>query len=288
MLNPIYWQFPESLWPPINPTEYLERVRVGYDIMRGSSVTICGLARNLGNKVKYLHGRLDCLASLFNEVSICIYTNDNDDSTLSELECMKARMYNYGGIKVNIISERLYKEFHGSVTTQERYKDMAYYRNHYLTYLRYETDSKYLIVLDTDIIGGYSWDGLAHSFSYIDSSIGCIGSNSLIYENRESGPIRLYYDALAFRRLNSTKPHNQSEINLLCYNRGETLLEVQSAFGGLAIYNVEPIRKFNLNYDHSDCDHVTLNKKLVELGYRNYMNPSMIVLYSDSLYSRKS
>lgn len=285
MLNPILWQFPESLWPPINPEEYLERIRAGYDIMRGSTVTICGLARNIGNKVGYLHGRLNYLCHLFNSVNICIYTNDNEDDTLSNLQSMQAR-FNYDGVKFNLIAETLYKEFHGSVTTQERYRDMAYYRNKYLEYLRYETTSKHLIVIDTDIIGGFSWDGLAHSFSYIDSSMGCIGSNSLIYENRESGPIRLYYDALAFRRLNSTKPHNQSEINLLCYNRNETLLEVQSAFGGLAIYNVEPIRKFNLTYDESDCDHVTLNKKLVELGYRNYMNPAQIVLYSDSLYSR--
>jgi len=163
---------------------------------------------------------------------------------------------------------------------------MAYYRNKYLDYVKNYLDYEYLIVLDTDIKGGYSWDGVANTFSWFEElDAVAIGSNSLIYENRESGPLRLYYDCLAYRRLNQPKglAHNSSEINLLCYNRGENPIRLNSCFGGLCVYKLKDF-KMDFSYKEYDCDHVTLHDQMNESGLNVFMNPSQIVLYSSSPY----
>lgn len=276
MYNPIYYQFPECLWPS-NNSEYIKGVKNGYDLMRDSSVIICGLARNLSSHINYTIARLEYLSSLFNKCKVIIYTNDNEDGTGQSLNVE----FISNSQDWILLWENLNKTFHGSVSTSQRYIDMAYYRNQYLKEA-YKYNADYLVVLDTDVLGGYSWNGIAHSINSMNGKVGCIGSNSLIYNN----DIRLYYDSLAFRRLNSEKRHDDTEINLFKYNRGETLVQLQSCFGGVAIYNFSTLKNNNLCYEDYDCDHVTLNRKLINLGYSNYLNPSMITLYSHSEYTR--
>lgn len=244
--------------------------------MLHSSCLIAGLARNLGIHVRYATSRINYLRRLFNSSDVIIYSNDNDDDTL----------YALSKEDYILLNENLSKKFHGSTTEIERYIDMAYYRNRYLDYIREywkRYDFDYLIVLDTDVLGGYSYDGIANSVSYLNGQIGSIGSNSLIYQDNK----RLYYDSLAYRRLNAIGKHSDSEINLLHYNRGEPLIQLQSCFGGLAIYNYATIYNSGIRYDEYDCDHVTLNQQLIELGYNVYLNPSMITLYSNSMYTRR-
>jgi hypothetical protein len=64
--------------------------------------------------------------------------------------------------------------------------------------------------------------------------------------------------------------------------------EVDSAFGGLAIYRrhaLKDVRYIGLNDDGSEvCEHVTLNKQIKEKGCKIYINPKMINGYPSSQY----
>jgi hypothetical protein len=161
----------------------------------------------------------------------------------------------------------------------ERRVNMAYVRNKYLEHAKKKYKSGYkldvIIVLDLDIIGGYSYTGLLNSLSYFNNNT-CIGSNSIYYQDNQ----RLYYDTWAYKDLNNK---SEQDKNLMVFHRGENPFEVDSSFGGLMLYP-SSILKHNIKYDSWDCDHVTLHKQLKDLGYKIYLNPSQIVLYSDHYY----
>jgi hypothetical protein len=265
-------RFPEDLWQieyKEDRSKYNERVKRGYDVMPSLSFSVVGLARNIETPLKFNLKRIEELRKSI-ELKWTIYSNDNEDDTLSVLE-------EYKTSKDTIIYEELKNKFHGSIECKNRYADMAYYRNKYLPHI----GGDYTIVMDFDI-DGFSYDGLAHSIHLMENSdIDCIGSNSLLYRQYGDSIQRLYYDTLAFRRIGRkwNCPHPGEELNLMNFNRGEDLVKVQSCFGGLCIYRTSALR--NKQYLEDDCDHVTINRTLSNV----YMNPSLITLFGDNHYT---
>jgi len=253
-------RFPEDLFPPINRKQWNLSIDMGYQLLIESDLCLVGLARNIEYALELNLIRIDYLRTLCKSLRWVIVTNGNSDRTLEVLE-------NYARKDDLILSLDDDRTQHASVVSEERYRDMAFYRNQYVPHL----GGEYTIVYDLDILGGFSYDGLANSFIQFKGDM--IGSNGIIYQNG----MRLYYDALAFRRLGKKGPHDTTEINLLNYTRGEDLIRVQSCFGGLGIYKTESLVKSE--YQAWDCDHVTINKNL-----ECYLNPSQIILYSDNPY----
>lgn len=267
-------RFPEDLWQIQHKTdrgEFNYQVQRGYDIMSSLSVCVVGLARNIEEPLKHSLARIDYLRNLI-DLRWAVYTNDNDDKTREVLQDARQK-------HDKIIFENLDNKFHGSVECNTRYIDMAYYRNKYLAEIG---DEDYILVLDLDT-DGFSYDGLAQSFFFMEDNrnIDCIGSNSLLYREHEGKVQRLYYDTLAYRRMNREwcKPHPGEELNLMNFNRGERLVKVQSCFGGLALYRRAALE--GKQYLADDCDHVTINRLLNNV----YMNPSQIVLFGDNPYT---
>lgn len=263
-------RFPEDLWQVNrdNQIDYSKRVVYGYGVLEKSNIVIAGITRNSSRALYYNLLRIQALSE-FTKIQTIIYTNDNEDDTLAILRGNIAQELN-----INVIEETLGKKHHGPVTTTDRYRDMAYYRNKYMEQAD-QIDYNFLVVIDLDT-HGFSYDGFAHAIGCMDKA-DFIGSNGVIYQGADKfGIRRLYYDSLAFRRIGSTGPHPSEEINLLNYNRGDPLVRVQSCFGGLGIYT--PKVK-GMRYTEKDCDHVTINNKL-----KCYLDPSLIVLYSDNYY----
>tara|TARA_R110000824_G_scaffold112318_2_gene261406 strand:- start:903 stop:1721 length:819 start_codon:yes stop_codon:yes gene_type:complete len=266
-------RFPEDLWQIQNKEDratYNDQVKRGYDFMPSLSFCVVGLARNIETEIALSLDRIEALRQATNLYWV-VYTNDNDDKTREVLQDRRTK-------KDVLIYEELDKKFHGSVECENRYADMAYYRNKYLEHIE-GTDYTIVLDLDTD---GFSYDGVAQSIFFMETGeIDCVGSNSLLYRENEGQVQRLYYDTLAFRRSNRQfgKPHPGEELNLMNFNRGEKLLKVQSCFGGLAIYKTESLQKYK--YLADDCDHVTINRHLPNV----YMNPSQIVLFGDNPYA---
>lgn len=277
----IYESFPEAFFPitPENNRDYCLRVEVGELNAKKSSVLICGLARNIETNFLYLTKRIEKIGSFFDNYSVFLYENDSSDNTKNLLKKWAKENKN-----VNIESETLKKIRHEQDHSLQRRIDMADYRNKYIEFLNGK-NFDYVIVLDTDVIGGYSYEGILHSLSF---GFDVTASNSVLCRYRPSneGMVfeKLYYDSWAFRHFNHEEKHDDQEINLMNLQKGLMPFEVFSAFGGLCIYKDKILQEGKYFYNETDCDHVTLHKQMRQDGYKIFVNPSQIVLYSPSNY----
>jgi hypothetical protein len=162
---------------------------------------------------------------------------------------------------------------------------MAYARNKYLDYARRFAQQQrinYLIIVDTDLQGGWSYHGVLNSLGHKDWDI--IGSNSLYYYTSEDKVVRLFYDSWAFRALGNPEEIEDKTVNVFKFHRGEDLIQVNSCFGGLGIYKPH-ILYLNVDYTEDDCDHPTLHNALCEKGCKIFLNPSQITLYNKTDYT---
>lgn len=284
-------RFPEDLFPPKeNIDEYLSHVLQGYMKMKHSSVTICGICRNISKMFPLTQARVTKIAGMFRHADIFIYENDSTDETAQELKQWENEYIFDKSIKsLKVVTEKVQTEWFNTGCDKPRLQAMANARNHYVDYLKEKgNDTDYTIILDLDILGGYSYDGIAHSVSlmYCDNSINVLGSNSLLFRPNMVQPDvteRVFYDTFAYRALGEDGFLEELSRmkNKLVFERGEKPVEVNSCFGGMAIYNVP----FSLKYSDEDCDHVTMHNKMRENGHRVFINPSMITLYTDTMYS---
>lgn len=268
--------FPEGWYPCQGDTEaYFGRIRSGYQQMKEKTVVICGLARDIGKNLRKVMARIESLGSKFKEYHVIVVENDSDDGTAEMLQ-----YWQRVNPKVVILSQQLNARKWENIEHVDRTKAMASYRNQYLNHIRQKQYSfDYMIVLDLDIPLGFSYDGIAHTFSFDHWDV--MASNGILvppFGNPIKNP--MFYDAFAFRKKGEQSKGNIKEINHLQFHRGEKLVPVTSAFGGLAIYRKDGIMAGAL-YGGNDCEHVVLHQWLHEKGFdRQFLNPSQLVLYS--------
>jgi len=273
----IYDAFPEAFFPisqEVNK-DYCSRIEIGEYNAKKSSVIICGLARNIEANFFYLQKRIEKIGSYFNNYKVFFYENDSSDNTQNLL-----KKWSNENNSINYKSEKLEKIKHEQDYSLQRRIDMAYYRNQYLKYIQ-NMNFDYVIVIDTDIVGGWSYEGILHSLSY---DFDVIAGNSIICRIRNNSFEQLYYDAWAFRALGHPNKHEDEEINVLKFAKGSNPFKVDSAFGGMAIYRRDILTSGKYMYTEKDCDHVTIHEQIKRDNYDIYVNPSLISLYSPSLY----
>lgn len=279
-----YSHFPESQFLCKNELkkDYQNKIILGHSIAQNKNVLICGIVRNSESILKYGLPRIERLGSLFKNYHVYLYENDSTDST-------KRILRDWGDDtdeKSTIVTEDVGTPIFNDLRGEERRKHMANARNKYLDFAREYCDNNhvnFLIILDIDIEGGWSYHGILNSFGHNHWDI--IGSNSLYYEkNKDTGrPQRLYYDSWAYRELGKPEALEDTDANLFRFNRGEDLVPVNSCFGGLTI--CKPFFLYeDINYTSEDCDHTTIHNKLTEEGYKIFLNPSQITLYNKSEY----
>ena len=272
-------QFPECMFlcASKHKNEYVENVIRGKDIAAQSNVLICGIARNCEKILPYTIARIERLGSLFRSYHVYIYENDSIDQTLSLLNNWKKE-----NRKITIKSETLSPPPFTDPKGEVRLKYMAAARNNYLAYAKQYNKKKpvdYLIFVDCDLRGGWSYDGVLNSIGQ-DIEWHGIGSNSLCYISKDNEWTKLFYDQFAFRSSNSWQEIDKFANGSFVFNRGEPLVSVNSCFGGLCIYKPS-ILETNVKYTQDDCDHVTFNKQLIEkYNYKIFINPSQISLYN--------
>ena len=159
-----------------------------------------------------------------------------------------------------------------------RAERMARYRERCQTLvLEHCGDFDATIVLDLDVAGGWSEDGVANSFGQREWDF--IGTNGLIFrrERLEINSLR-QYDMWALRMDADLTPIPTAHARRHVYYRGEPLVPVTSCFGGLGIYRMEAFRQGH--YGAADCEHVIFHRHLIEGGFRRlFLNPSQILVY---------
>lgn len=248
-------RFPESLYPAINKHSYNKSVINGYDIAETKYLKIVGLAHNCERSIERNISRLKTLGGYFKHCLITILENNSTDKTPQLLE--------NAGVE-RIIEKRSKPDF--SPLSPERFSYLAELRNDLLNEIPKEFD--YFLVYDLDITGGFSYDGVMHSLSLQKEAV---VSNGLIYENNK----RKMYDWLAYR---ISAGVISPEYGNLFFNRGDKSFKINSAFGGMGLYDKSCLRnRYNDNYG---CEHVGFHQ-----GLDVWFNPSQIVLYSDNPFT---
>jgi hypothetical protein len=267
--------FPERRFSPHadGSESYFAAVKSGRTAMRQARTVICGLARNIASHLPSTMARIERLGSMFADYRVLVYENDSIDATPAILN-----RWAETNQRVTAISQRRGKEQHGSVRCPKRGNDMAEYRNRCQQIVADRwADFDYVCLLDMDLVGGFSYEGIAHSFG--SQPWDAVGSYGIIYQRRKLDLNRsLHYDVWAFRHFGSYEELDGTEGNLMSWQRGETLVPVYSCFGGLGLYRMPAW--LSARYSGGDCEHVGLHRQMRARGYdRQYLNPSQIVLY---------
>jgi hypothetical protein len=163
---------------------------------------------------------------------------------------------------------------------------MARLRNALLEALDAEPASDFVAVLDGDLEGPLSLEGLAHSIALLAEPGGPDGVAALGVNNWVGLPLLMpflgygYYDPIAFRE--GAWDRRASDAAIRCrlagLRRGDAPLAVNSAFAGLALYRGESVRGLRYDATTRDCEHVSFHRALVERGGRLVLDPSLMLL----------
>lgn len=245
-------RFPEDLYPAENRSKYNHRVKAGYEKAKSLSIAIVGLAYNCEVYAAINLARVKTLGSMFKNHSIMVIENNSQDKTSDVLhgycKSMSIRRPRFGQLD------------------QLRFHYMAHMRNEYMRWLKTECPD-YVLVLDFDVAGGFSYDGIMHSLSYEKQAI---GSNGLIYV-----PERKFYDYISLIYTDKRKGDGDTR-----YDRGEDLVRVESVFGGACLYKYSSLSELLYSGYYDGCEHTSINRNL-----ECFLNPSQIVLYSENPYT---
>jgi len=272
----------EKYTPTKNVEQYNKVVKNGYNIMKTKKIVVGGLYQNSSKTFYKFKERMNNLSKYFADVQIVIFENDSLDNSRVLLLSWEKEQNNVHIIKCKENHFCLLKKssaiMHGTFS-KNRMKKMATYRNIVKKYVDNKfSDYDYFMVIDTDASGGFSLNGLAHSFGISNNwdMMSAYGSTGVVLT---LGNL-IYHDYIALCNnisVNSIK--DAIKINLI--NKNDELVPVNNAFGGLTIYKMSSIK--NVEYIPHDnnyiCEHTIFSNNMKMNGYNNfYINPKLVFL----------
>lgn len=245
--------------------DYFQRIKNGRERAQELNVVFCGLARDCAPHLQNTLSAITHIGKLFRQWGAVVYENDSRDRTLPILRDWQSRWP-----RIYIKTDTLNDPKWPMARSPHRGTAMARYRNTcrniVLEQERFSTADA-VIVFDLDL-SRYSINGILHTLSYWDE-FDVMASNGL----RWDGSRYVQYDAWAFRK-ESWEPLKFKDVKNGVYPLGSPLIPVRSAFGGLAVYQMNAY-KAAAEYGGGDCEHVVFHRKLYNEGYdRIFVNPS--------------
>lgn len=270
--------FPEAAFAPRrqHAQQFAARVANGKALARGSSLTIVTLLHNRIDLALYLRARCEALLGAFAGGRVLIACDDSTDGTADVIaDWARARP----GMVVRVPVPRFEPGLNG-------FRRMARLRNALLNELEQEPPSDFVALLDGDLEGPVSADGVAHSIALLREPAGPHAVAALGVNNWGGLPLQVpfvgygYYDPIAFRETTFERSARDAAVRyrLRHLRRGDAALPVKSAFAGLALYRGRSIR--GLRYDElsADCEHVGFHRAFFERGGRLAVNPALMLL----------
>ncbi|WP_414661867.1 hypothetical protein [Horticoccus sp. 23ND18S-11] len=248
-----------------------------------STILIVGLARNCGNRITKTLKRLVESASAFKTAHFLIIESDSTDTTVSELEKAQSAMPNFRYIALGDLR----------IKYPLRTDRIAFCRNAYIDQLASHSsysDVSYILVCDMD--------GVSRSLSTRNIT-SCWHPSAPRWDVCTANQGDFYYDIWALRHPIWCPGDAWKEHDLLAPVVGEIaakeisiysrmihipaerpMIEVDSAFGGLAIYRRSAfVAGRYRGIDDSGreiCEHVVFHSALRKKGFRIFINPRMI------------
>lgn len=267
--------FPEHAFPPVDGTaeSYRRTCRRGYGAMARSRVAITGLARNLGSVLPLTIQRVDALARCFADHRVIVFENDSTDDTRDLL-----RRWQGANGRVKVVCEDLHDPVNPTTRCPARAERMAQYRRRCQERVLATCGKfNFTIIIDLDILGGWSIDGIANTFGHDGWDF--VGANGLVVRRRGLAMNHVQqYDTWALRFDPDLTPLSTVAAAGLVYGRGEPLVRVTSCFGGVGVYRMDAYAAGR--YDTDDLEHATFHRSMIVAGHhRLFLNPSQLVVY---------
>jgi hypothetical protein len=270
--------FPEAAFAPRRGLQarYLERVSRGHDHAQRSTLTILTLLHDRLDLALYLRARCEALLARFGGGRVLVLCEDSRDGTERVLlDWAKARP----GVVCSVPAPRLDPGLSG-------FARMARLRNALCEAADALPVSDFVAVLDGDLEGPISVDGLLHAVALLAEGGGPDGAAALGVNNWLGLPLLMpflgygYYDPIAYRERSWQRVWRDARVRCRLANlrRGDPPVSVKSAFAGLALYRGASIR--GLRYDEAtpDCEHVAFHRALAERGGKLVLDPSLMLL----------
>ena len=267
--------FPEQAFPAAADTasDYGLACRRGYAAMAETRVAITGLARNLGAVLPLTIRRIEDLGRWFADYRVVVFENDSTDGTRLEL-----KRWAVANRRVEVVCEDRHDPVNPTTRCLARAERMATYRRRCQEQVLGSCSRfDHTLIIDLDILGGWSVDGIANSFGHPGWDF--MGSNGLVYRRRGltmNEPRQ--YDTWALRFDDALTPLSTVVAGGMVYSRGEPPVRVTSCFGGLGIYTMDAYRAGR--YSTDDLEHATFHREMIAAGFGQlFLNPSQLVIY---------
>lgn len=307
----------------LSPFPEPSTIAAGRAAMALFTTSICLLARNSEAAVPALARKLFALAAPFAAAHFTIIVNDTDDDLVASLRILARLLpspHTLHVIALDLAATRkrftdrpfppaaIYDSASFSRYRAARYNLMSLLRTHCLRRVAAAARRPdFLILADADAhvdAHPVDVDGIAHTFGLKARRLGpawdAACSNGVVDKPRaeDGGQVRfavpvaaapraarhwVFRDSLAFRDSrfgrNGWRRHEH-----VAHSPYEAPFEVQSCFGGLAVYDVARSHfDTQCSYDSyadNDCEHVSFHRCMREHGYKIVMNPRMVVRYA--------
>lgn len=275
-------QIPDHLVYPLVAfgDAFLERMNAGAARLKNARVAFVGLARNCGDQLANNLKALENFVPNCGSWKLHIESNDSHDNTREVLEEFCTR-HHEASYRYQVLGRGNYSaEFAGRRTIA-----MAEYRTACQQWVRqHAADADYVIVIDWDQWGGWSFGGLLNGIGWLDAIEDAYGMASvgLFQHNWGDGPRWAHYDLWALRGVGQMDCYWDQFQNqhggwgyMWLPPIGSPPVLVSSAFGGLAVYKTAAFLQGT--YDGTkDCEHVPFHRSIAKAtGQRLYLCPAM-------------
>lgn len=271
--------------------EIYNNIENGKIIAKNSKLAICCLARNIKSNFENMKKKLEHIGKYFSNYKIVIFENDSEDNSrellfnwskenlnVTLLDCLNYDDYNH---QCKLKTKKGYD--YGSVS-YDRINRMAKYREECLKYVKQNLNSyDYMLVVDFDLKGNQSMDGLFHSLAY--KNWDAIFINGRIPLEGTFGTCTIIYDGMAYADINNDYNYdiNNNSIKKLFLlmlntqnqnykmNTNKCFVPVKSAFNGYGLYKIDSIKDSSY-IGNNYCEHLNLNLDLYKNNKKLYIN----------------
>lgn len=264
----------------------------GVRLAKTYKIAICSIVRDCDKKLKKNIPVIEKIRSYFKSSVVIIFENDSQDRTKQILKEWTKNSSNIfiecENFRTKTIPDTILNGVNGYFSSA-RITKMAEYRNNYLKKLEgIDFNPDFVMIVDLDV-SKISLKGILHSFGIVELwDVICANGYSLSPKFK-----RRYHDTYALVELGKENiPQTEESIkdNAIKWNflkKGQPLIPVYSAHGGLSIYRYDAIK--NLRYraiKNEDfivemrCEHFSFCNDIREKGFdRIYINPELKLKY---------
>jgi cephalosporin hydroxylase len=249
-------------------------------ILKQYNVIFAGTVRNAEKYIENNLKNIDKCGNKFNSYKVIIYENDSSDKTRKILEENKKDNYIY------IFEDNIKEPLRTIRISNGRNKILDKVRE-----INSNNEYNFLVMMDLDDINS--------SGKFVDSIESCF--NNMDWDVLTGNQSDTYYDIWAFRKkslldydcwkevrnatsngMNQGDAENKYVWDVIKKFEPQGLIEVDSAFGGIAIYKLKSIPnhcsyKGKYDEDNSElCEHVPFNNCIKNAGGKNFINTEFL------------